>query len=99
MKKHACQRCRRMVSILLVLSLLGSWTGAVGESGDSYSLFCSLAMEAKTSLEPFCFDEQPEETMLHNALEAALSHPECIKQSVVDGLYDFSALEKERSIP
>ena len=95
MKRIVCQR--RMFAILLVLSLLGSCIGAVGENGDSYSLFCSLAMEAKTSLEQFCFDAQPEETMLHNALEAALSHPECIKQSAVDGLYDFPALEVEQS--
>lgn len=95
MKRLVCQR--RMFAILLVLSLLGSCIGAVGENSDSNSLFCSLAMDAKASLEQICFDAQPEAAMLHNALEAALSHPECIRQSTGDGLYDFPALEVEQS--
>lgn len=62
MKRLVCQR--RMFAILLVISLLGSCIGAVGENSDSYSLFCSLAMDAKASLEQFCFDAQPEDAWI-----------------------------------
>ncbi|MBE5794047.1 MAG: hypothetical protein E7323_05130 [Clostridiales bacterium] len=88
---------RTGLALWLVFCLLCGRAYADSQLFDPNPLFCSLAMDANASLEQLVFDVQPKEEVLSAALEAALSHPECIRPSAIEGLYDFPALEVDQA--